>query len=159
MVIAKGVFMDRIDRHILSVLQGEGRLTTAELSERVGLSPSPCARRLKRLEDEGYINDYQANLNREKIGITMSFFVEVSLNNHQAESIENFEQELAGFEEVVSAHIVSGRYDYLLEVVSPNLAGYEAFTRKLHRLSSVKDIHTHLSVRQVIKKNSLPIFV
>ncbi|BDU37035.1 putative Transcription regulator AsnC-type [Vibrio nigripulchritudo MADA3029] len=151
--------MDRIDRHILSVLQKEGRLSTAELSERVGLSPSPCARRLKRLEDEGYIEDYQANLSREKVGIAMSFFVEVSLNNHQAESIEKFEEELENIEEVVSAHIVSGGYDYLLEVVSPNLAGYEAFTRKLHRITSVKDIHTHLSVRQVISKSPLPIFV
>ena len=79
--------MDRIDRHILEVLQKNGRLTTAELAERVGLSASPCARRLKRLEDEGFIDDYQAILNRDKLGITMSFFVEIRLNDHQADSI------------------------------------------------------------------------
>lgn len=67
--------MDRIDRHMLEVLQKEGRLSTAELSERVGLSPSPCARRLKRLEDEGYIEDYQANLNKGRVGITMTFLL------------------------------------------------------------------------------------
>ena len=151
--------MDKIDRHILEVLQKEARLSTAELSERVGLSPSPCARRLKRLEDEGYIENYQANVNKGKAGITMSFFVEVRLNNHQEESIAAFENALSDMDEVINGHVVSGSYDYLLEVVSPNLDGYERFTRKLHKLASVKDIHTHLSVRKVIKKTTLPIFV
>ncbi len=151
--------MDRIDRHMLEVLQKEGRLSTAELSERVGLSPSPCARRLKRLEDEGYIEDYQANLNKGRVGITMTFFVEVSLSNHQEESIKNFEYVLSDMKEVVNGHIVSGGYDYLLEVATADLAGYEAFTRKLHKIISVKDIHTHLSVRQVTTKKSLPIYL
>ncbi|MGP4717241.1 Lrp/AsnC family transcriptional regulator [Psychrobacter sp. T6-6] len=151
--------MDKIDRHILEVLQKEARLSTAELSERVGLSPSPCARRLKRLEDEGYIENYQANISKAKAGIMMSFFVEVSLNNHQEDSIAAFEQALSNMDEVINGHVVSGSYDYLLEVVSPNLDGYERFTRKLNKLASVKDIHTHLSVRKVIKKTTLPIFV
>lgn len=151
--------MNRIDRQILEILQLEGRLSTAELSERVGLSPSPCARRLKRLEDEGYIEDYQANLSKEKIGISMTFFVEVSLSSHQEESIKSFEHALSGIEEVINGHIVSGAYDYLLEVVTPDLAGYEAFTNKLHKITSVKDIHTHLSVRQITTKKSLPIYI
>ena len=151
--------MDKIDRHILEVLQKEGRLSTAELSERVGLSPSPCARRLKRLEDEGYIENYQANINKAKAGTTMSFFVEVRLNSHQEESIAAFENALSDMDEVINGHVVSGSYDYLLEVVSPNLDGYERFTRKLHKLASVKDIHTHLSVRKIINKTTLPIFV
>ena len=151
--------MDKIDRHILEVLQKEARLSTAELAERIGLSPSPCARRLKRLEDEGYIENYQANVNKAKVGIAMSFFVEVSLNSHQEDSIATFEKALSDMDEVINGHVVSGSYDYLLEVVSPNLDGYERFTRKLHKLASVKDIHTHLSVRKVIKKTTLPIFV
>ena len=151
--------MDKIDRHILEVLQKEARLSTAELAERIGLSPSPCARRLKRLEDESYIESYQANINKAKAGIAMSFFVEVSLNNHQEESIAAFENALSDMDEVINGHVVSGSYDYLLEVVSPNLDGYERFTRKLHKLASVKDIHTHLSVRKVINKTILPIFV
>ena len=151
--------MDKIDRHILEVLQKEARLSTAELSERIGLSPSPCARRLKRLEDEGYIENYQANVNKAKVGIAMSFFVEVSLNSHQEESIAAFENALSNMDEVINGHVVSGSYDYLLEVVSPNLDGYERFTRKLHKIASVKDIHTHLSVRKVINKTTLPIFV
>lgn len=151
--------MDKIDRHILEVLQKEARLSTAELAERIGLSPSPCARRLKRLEDEGYIENYQANVNKTKAGIAMSFFVEVSLNSHQEDSIATFEKALSDMDEVINGHVVSGSYDYLLEVVSPNLDGYERFTRKLHKLASVKDIHTHLSVRKVINKTTLPIFV
>ena len=150
--------MDKIDRHILEVLQQEGRLSTAELSERVGLSPSPCARRLKRLEDEGYIEGYQANVNKTKAGIAMSFFVEVSLSNHQEGSITAFEQALSEMDEVINGHVVSGPYDYLLEVVSADLNDYEEFTRKLHKLTSVKGIHTHLSVRKVINKTTLPIF-
>ena len=151
--------MDKIDRHILEVLQKEARLSTAELADRIGLSPSPCARRLKRLEDEGYIENYQANVNKAKVGIAMSFFVEVSLNSHQEDSIATFEKALSDMDEVINGHVVSGSYDYLLEVVSPNLDGYERFTRKLHKLASVKDIHTHLSVRKVINKTTLPIFV
>ena len=150
--------MDRIDRHILEALQKEGRLSTAELAERIGLSPSPCARRLKRLEDEFYIEGYQANINRAKAGITMSFFVEVSLSNHQEGSITAFEQALSEMDEVINGHVVSGPYDYLLEVVSADLNDYEEFTSKLHKLTSVKGIHTHLSVRKVINKTMLPIF-
>lgn len=150
--------MDRIDRHMIEVLQKEGRLSTAELSERVGLSPSPCARRLKRLEDEGYIEGYQANISKSKLGITLSFFVEVRLSNHQADSLEKFENAVSDMDEVVNAHVVSGGYDYLLEVVSRDLAEYESFTRKLHKIASVRDIHTHLSVRQVIKKGTLPVY-
>ncbi|MEK6198908.1 MAG: Lrp/AsnC family transcriptional regulator, partial [Psychrobacter sp.] len=115
--------------------------------------------RLKRLEDEFYIEGYQANVNKAKVGITMSFFVEVSLSNHQEESIIAFEKALSEMDEVINGHVVSGSYDYLLEVVSPDLNGYEEFTRKLHKLTSVKDIHTHLSVRQVIHKTALPTFM
>ncbi|WP_372881125.1 Lrp/AsnC family transcriptional regulator [Psychromonas sp.] len=150
--------MDRIDQHMLMIIQQEGRLSTADLSDKVGLSPSPCARRLKRLEEEGYIVNYQANLNKAKIGIAMTFFVEVSLNSHQASSIDEFELVIADMKEVINGYIVSGAYDYLLEVVSPDLAGFELFTRKLHRVKSVKDIHTHLSIRQIKTKSPLPIY-
>lgn len=150
--------MDRIDRHLLALIQKQGRLSTAELAELVGLSASPCALRLKRLEDEGVIDGYQAKLNRKAIGIGMTVFVEVSLNNHQASSIDEFESALVEMDEVISAHVVSGAYDYLLEVVSPDLVGYESFIRKVQQLDNVKDIHTHLAMRQVKQAGSLPVF-
>ena len=99
------------------------------------------------------------SLSREHVGIAMSVFVEVSLNNHQEVSIDKFEGAIVDMEEVISCHVVSGAYDYLLEVVSPNLMAYEAFTRKLQRLSNVKDIHTHLAIRQVKGNAPLPVYI
>jgi DNA-binding Lrp family transcriptional regulator len=150
--------MDKIDRQLLNLIQKDARLTTAELADQVGLSASPCARRIKRLEQEGVISGYRAMVTRATVGIAMTVFVEVSLNNHQASSIDDFEGAIVEMEEVISCHVVSGAYDYLLEVVSKDLSGYENFTRKLQRLENVKDIHTHLAIRQVKGNSSLPIY-
>lgn len=150
--------MDKIDRQLLSLIQKDATLTTAELADYVGLSPSPCARRIKRLEQEGVINGYRAMVSRSTVGIAMTVFVEVSLNNHQALSIDEFERAIVDMDEVISCHVVSGAYDYLLEVVSKDLAGYESFTRKLQVLENVKDMHTHLAIRQVKGNGSLPIY-
>ncbi|EJG0973411.1 Lrp/AsnC family transcriptional regulator [Vibrio parahaemolyticus] len=149
--------MDKIDRQLLHLIQKDATLTTAELADQVGLSASPCARRLKRLEQEGVISGYRAMISRGAVGIVMTVFVEVSLNNHQASSIDEFETAIVDMDEVISCHVVSGAYDYLLEVVSKDLPGYESFTRKLQRLENVKDIHTHLAIRQVKGNGCLPI--
>ncbi|WP_407507174.1 Lrp/AsnC family transcriptional regulator [Vibrio parahaemolyticus] len=149
--------MDKIDRQLLYLIQKDATLTTAELADQVGLSASPCARRLKRLEQEGVISGYRAMISRGAVGIAMTVFVEVSLNNHQASSIDEFETAIVDMDEVISCHVVSGAYDYLLEVVSKDLPGYESFTRKLQRLENVKDIHTHLAIRQVKGNGCLPI--
>lgn len=150
--------MDRINRHILSLLQKDARQSTADIADKVGLSASPCARRIKKLEEDGVIAGYQAKLSKQKIGVGMTVFVEVSLNNHQATSIDAFELAVLNMDQVTSCHVVSGAYDYLLEVVSQDLMGYEAFTRQLQRLDNVKDIHTHLAIRQVKESNELPVF-
>ncbi|AGV19708.1 MULTISPECIES: Lrp/AsnC family transcriptional regulator [Vibrio] len=150
--------MDKIDRQLINLMQKDATLTTAELADQVGLSASPCARRIKRLEQEGVISGYRAIVSRDTVGIAMTVFVEVSLNNHQASSIDEFEHAVVEMDEVISCHVVSGAYDYLLEVVSKDLAGYETFTRKLQRLENVKDIHTHLAIRQVKGNGSLPIY-
>ncbi len=149
--------MDKIDRQLLHLIQKDATLTTAEHADQVGLSASPCARRLKRLEQEGVISGYRAMISRGAVGIAMTVFVEVSLNNHQASSIDEFETAIVDMDEVISCHVVSGAYDYLLEVVSKDLPGYESFTRKLQRLENVKDIHTHLAIRQVKGNGCLPI--
>ncbi|ELB2834595.1 Lrp/AsnC family transcriptional regulator [Vibrio alginolyticus] len=150
--------MDKIDRQLINLMQKDATLTTAELADQVGLSASPCARRIKRLEQEGVISGYRAIVSRDTVGIAMTVFVEVSLNNHQASSIDEFEHAVVEMDEVISCHVVSGAYDYLLEVVSKDLADYETFTRKLQRLENVKDIHTHLAIRQVKGNGSLPIY-
>lgn len=152
-----GISMDKFDQHLLELLQQDGRLSTVELAERVGLSASPCARRLKKLEQQGVIEGYSALLNRQKVGIAMTVFVEVSLSNHQAQSIDKFESEIVEMKQVVSCHVVSGAYDYLLEVVSQDLNDYELFIRQLQCVENVKDIHTHMAMRQVKGRASLPI--
>ncbi len=151
--------LDRIDRRLLEIVQEKGRLSTAEIAESIGLSPSPCARRLKKLEESGVIDSYNASLNKSKLGIGMTVFVEVSLNNHQASSIEKFEQSIQESGTVINCHVVSGAYDYLLEVVTKDLEGYEQFTRQLQRIETVKDIHTHLAIRQVKQGKTLPILI
>ncbi|EMD77344.1 transcriptional regulator, AsnC family [Vibrio diabolicus E0666] len=158
MIVGMEGQMDKIDRQLINLMQKDATLTTAELADKVGLSASPCARRIKRLEQEGVISGYRAIVSRDTVGIAMTVFVEVSLNNHQASSIDEFEHAVVEMDEVISCHVVSGAYDYLLEVVSKDLAGYETFTRKLQRLENVKDIHTHLAIRQVKGNGSLPIY-
>ncbi|WP_325894732.1 Lrp/AsnC family transcriptional regulator [Grimontia sp. NTOU-MAR1] len=151
--------MDRIDKQLLELMQKDARLTTAELAELVGLSPSPCARRIKRLEKEKIVAGYHASLTRDKVGIAMTMFVEVSLNNHQVTSVDDFEHAIGDMQEVVTCHVVSGAYDYLLEVVAKDLSGYEQFTRKLQCLQNVKDIHTQLAIRKVKDRGVLPVYV
>ncbi|MEZ9230278.1 Lrp/AsnC family transcriptional regulator [Vibrio amylolyticus] len=151
--------LDRIDRKILEIVQSQGRLPTADIADSIGLSPSPCARRLKKLEEIGIIDSYNASLNKSKLGIGMTVFVEVSLNNHQATSIDKFEQAIEDTETVINCHVVSGAYDYLLEVVTKDLEGYEQFTRQLQTMETVKDIHTHLAIRQVKRSKTLPILI
>lgn len=148
--------MDRKDKQILAELQGDVRKTTAEIADAVGLSVSPCARRIKKLESEGVIAGYQVKLNRQKMGLMMTFFVNVSLSNHRDQAISEFENAVDCMTEVISCHVISGSYDYLLEVVSKDLQHYEAFMRKLQTLSMVKDINTNLAIRPVKQGTPLP---
>ncbi|OOF01052.1 AsnC family transcriptional regulator [Salinivibrio sp. MA351] len=141
--------MDNKDKAILALLQDDARRTVAEIADAVGLSFSPCARRIKKLEADGIIASYQVTLNRQRIGLNMTFFVNVSLSNHREEAIVTFEHALVGMDEVINGHVISGTYDYLLEVVSRDLPHYEAFMRQLQTLAMVKDINTNVAIRAV----------
>lgn len=149
--------LDRIDLHLLRLLQQDGRLTTVELAEQVGLSASPCARRLKRLEGEGHIRGYRAVLAREKLGLGITIFVNVRLSQHREPLVEAFEQAVAAMAEVISCHTVSGNYDYLLEVVVPDLPAYEQWVRRLQSQDMVNDISSHFAIRAVKVMGALPI--
>lgn len=149
--------LDRIDLHLLRLLQQDGRLTTVELAEQVGLSASPCARRLKRLEGEGHIRGYRAVLAREKLGLGITIFVNVRLSQHREPLVEAFEQAVAAMAEVISCHTVSGNYDYLLEVVVPDLPAYEQWIRRLQSQDMVNDISSHFAIRAVKVMGALPI--
>lgn len=119
--------LDRIDRKILSALRQNGRLTIAQLSEQVGLSSSPCWTRLKRLETLKIIDGYTANINPKAIGIKDLFFIEITLERHDDEMLEQFSQALADIPEVIEAHLVTGEYDYLVKVAVKDAEHYERF--------------------------------
>ncbi|MGQ5522052.1 Lrp/AsnC family transcriptional regulator [Chitinimonas sp. PSY-7] len=149
--------MDRIDRQMLLVLQQEGRLSTVELAERVALSPSPCARRLKRLEDLGIISGYRAVLSRQRLQLATTVFVNIRLMHHREDAVRLFEDAVLLMEEVVACHVVSGAFDYLLEVVVRDLPDYEKLVRKLQALAMVQDITSNFAIRTVKSGGPLPL--
>ncbi|WP_372737800.1 Lrp/AsnC family transcriptional regulator [Neptunomonas sp.] len=149
--------MDKMDLKIAALLQHDGRLTNVELADKIGLSPSPCLRRVKKLEDEGVITGYYAALDRQQIGLGMTIFVDVSLDNHRDEASVQFEQAILEMNNVISCFVVSGASDYRLEVVVSDLLSYEAWLKTLQRLSVVKDIQSNFAIRAVKTRAPLPI--
>jgi len=117
--------LDRIDLKILAKLQQAGRITNVELADEVGLSPSPCLTRLKRLEQAGYITGYGAHINLNKLGEFLTVFTEVTLSEHRRGDFSRFESRIAKIPEVVECHLVSGGYDYLLKFVARGVGHYQ----------------------------------
>ena len=150
--------MDRIDREILRQVQDDGRLTNAALAERVHLSPSPCLRRLKRLEDEGYISRYRAILDRRRVGLGLTVFVELRVEGHNDVTAGRLQEAFAAMDEIVACHIVSGPADFLLEVVAPDLESYEQLLLgRLLKLPGVADVRSNFSIRTVKSNGPLPV--
>jgi Lrp/AsnC family leucine-responsive transcriptional regulator len=150
--------MDATDRAILRHLQADGRLPNAVLAERVHLSPSPCLRRLKRLEDNGTIREYRAILDRRKIGLGLTAFVEIKVSGQSQRRAEELEQAVAGIDEIVACYIVAGDADFLLEVVVPDLAAYEhLLLHTLLELPGVFDVRTNFTIRTVKEAAPLPL--
>jgi len=121
-----GPKLDRIDLKILTKLQQSGRITNVELADAVGLSPSPCLTRVKRLEKAGYITGYGAQLNLRKLGEFLTVFTEVTLSEHRQGDFSRFEARIAKLDEIVECHLVSGGYDYLLKFVARGVAHYQS---------------------------------
>jgi Lrp/AsnC family transcriptional regulator, leucine-responsive regulatory protein len=150
--------LDRVDCRLLEVLQREGRLSNVALAERVHLSPSPCLRRLKALEQAGVIDGYRAVLDREAIGLGLTVFVEVKVEGHSEETALAIEAAVAKMPEVVSCHIVSGGADFLLEVVVPDLRAYERLLLgSLLKLPSISDVRSNFAIREVKPASPLPL--
>lgn len=150
--------MDRIDQRLLAEVQQDARLTTAELATRVALSPSPCWRRLKRLEEAGIIKGYRAQLDADRLGWGVTAFVLVMLESHRAELGSKFEQAVQQIPEVIACHNVSGEYDFLLQVVARDLRGFGEFARSTIRtLPGVKEMNSSFSLREVKAPLVLPI--
>ena len=142
--------LDRTDKALLNALQGNARLTVAELADQVALTTSPCWRRVKILEDSGVITGYQAVLSPKALGYGVTAFVSVMMESHNQEMARTFEQRLLEIPEIVACHNVSGRYDFLLEVVAKDLESFGEFAREvLQTLPAVKEIYSSFSFKSV----------
>lgn len=140
--------MDQTDRRILRALARNARLTNAELAGEVGLSPSPCWTRVRRLEQAGVIEGYVALLNQSMLGLPDTVFVEVMVEKHDEAALSRFEQAVLDMPEVLECHLTTGEYDYLLKAAVGGTAGYEALLReKLYRLPGVRHTRTAFALR------------
>lgn len=148
----------RVDSKILTLMQEDARLTTAELAQKISLSNTPCWRRLKRLEEVGIIEGYHARLNARQLGWGVTAFVHVMLESHQPELGLQFEAAILDLPEVVACHNISGQYDFLLQIVAKDLEGFGEFARnELRRLPGVKELNSSFSLKAVKTEGSLPI--
>ncbi|MBD8881708.1 Lrp/AsnC family transcriptional regulator [Rhodanobacter sp. 7MK24] len=150
--------LDRIDLRLLAVLQTEGRITNAELAERVNLSPSACLRRLQRLEADKVITGYAAQVDPQVVGLGLQAFVRMQLVKHEAAMIERFVERISGWDEVVACHALTGDMDYLLHVFVADLADFSRFL--LDRLlndAGVADVNSSFVLRTVKRSSSLPL--
>lgn len=149
---------DAIDRRIIRELQADARLSNVQLAERVGLSPSPCLRRVKRLEQEGVIEGYRAVLSRERVGLGFSVFLAVKIEGHANERALNFEDTVCAMPEVLACHLVSGEADYLLEVVLADLEHYRQFLiERLLNLPIVREVRSNIVIQTRKAAGPLPL--
>jgi Lrp/AsnC family leucine-responsive transcriptional regulator len=150
--------LDAIDCRIVTELQTNARLSNIELADKVGLSPSPCLRRVKRLEREGYIDGYRASLGRARVGLGFSVFLGVKISVHANEEAQRFEQVVVEMPEVVACHLVSGEADYILEVVVPDLEDYQRFlVGKLLNLPIVREVRSNIAIQTLKAGAPLPL--
>lgn len=151
--------IDKIDRQILHELQKNARITNLELAELVSLSPTPCARRVKLLEQAGIITDHVTLLNHEKLGLNLMAMISVTMDRHTADRFEKFEQASAALPEVMECYLVTGQdSDFLIKVLIRDMRHYEEFLlRRLTKLEGVSGVHTSFVLRQPINKTKLPI--
>jgi Lrp/AsnC family leucine-responsive transcriptional regulator len=150
--------LDRFDRRILEALQANGRLPNIDLAAEIGLSPSPCSRRVRLLEESGVIKDYSAVLDRELVGLGLTVFVGIKVERHREKEAEAFREAVSVLPEVIMAHLVSGESDFLLQVVVPDLRAYEDFlTGTLLKLPGVRDIRSNFAIQTVKPQSPLPL--
>lgn len=152
------ITLDRIDQKILEVLQENARIPNAELAAIVGLSPSPCLRRVRALEQSGIIRSYAAILDPAQAGMPVSVFVRVTLERQIESALEKFEDAIQSRPEVVECYLMTGDSDYYLRVVVRDLAAYETFLKDhLTRIEGVRAIQSSFALKQVVYRTALPI--
>lgn len=151
--------LDRYDRHILELLQSDGRLSNQELAERIGLSPSPCLRRVRALEESGLIAGYRAIIDGKKLGLSLMALVHISMDRHTPERFANFEQRVAALPEVLECLLITGQEaDYQLKVIVKDMDGYQdLLLNRITRIEGVTGVHSSFVLRRVIDRTALPV--
>ncbi len=149
--------MDLIDRKIVRAVQVDGRMTVTELAERVGLSATPCARRLERLQKEGVISGYTAKVDAAKLGFGVSIFVSVELEKQDRSAIDAFERAIRRCDEVMECYLMTGSRDILLRVVAQDLSAFDAFLEdRLMQIPGIRNLRSNFALRTMVKRETLP---
>jgi Lrp/AsnC family transcriptional regulator len=149
--------LDKYDCAILAALQADGTLSIAGLSEKVGLSSTPCWKRVKRLEEEGYIESRVAIVNRQKIGLPVTVFVSIKTSEHDEKWLNQFAAAVVALPEVQEFHRMSGNVDYLLKVVTTDIGGYDRFYKKLIKAAHLTGVSSAFSMEQIKFTTALPL--
>ena len=150
--------LDAIDLKILRALQEDGKISMGELAEKVGLSPSPCARRVRLMEKAGIIKGYAAIIDQKRVGLPISAFASIKLERQREEDLDRFEETVSRWPEVLDCYLMTGQRDYLMRVVAADLEAYERFIKdKLTRLDNIASIETSFALGQVQRSETLPI--
>lgn len=149
--------MDAKDKQLLELLQQNAMYTAAELAEKVGLTPTPCWRRVQRLEREGYIRARVALLDREKMNVGVTVFVAVRTNQHSKDWLEKFRRAINRIPEIIEAHRLSGDIDYLLRVVVPNIHGFDAVYKRLIEVVEFSDVSSSFSMEEIKSTTAIPV--
>ena len=149
--------LDKYDYAILSALQSDASLSIAQLAEKIGLSSTPCWKRLKRLEEEGHIESRVTLVNRRKVGLPVTVFVSVRTGDHDEKWLKNFAAAVIGLPEVLEFHRMNGDVDYLLKVVTTDIDGYDRFYKKLIKAARLSGVSSAFSMEQIKYSTALPL--
>ncbi len=151
--------LDKLDRRILQELQRNGAITNLELAERIGLSPSPCARRVKQLEDAGIIKGQVTLLNPSKLALKLTALIQISMDRHTPDRFQEFEKIVSSYPEVIECLLITGQSaDYQLKVLVPDMEYYQEFLlNKVTRIEGVSDVHSSFMLREVKNTTALPL--
>lgn len=155
---ANNMQLDRYDRHLLEILQQDGRISNQDLADRIGLSPSSCLRRLRTLEESGLIIGYRALLDAKSLGLSLMALLHISMDRHTPERFANFEATIAGLPEVLECLLITGQdADYQLKVIVRDMDAYQdLLLNRITRIEGVTGAHSSFVLRRVISKTSLP---
>lgn len=151
--------LSRIDLKILNEVQKNARITNLELSEKVGLSPSPCLRRVKQLEEAGFIDEYVTRLNQKKVDLKLMALIQISMDKHTPERFEHFENTIKDYAEVLECYMITGQTaDYLLKVIVPDMEFYQQFLLgRLTCIEGVSGVQSSFIMRKVLDRTTLPL--